>query len=230
MTRLLLRGAASLAVLLALTGAASASAALPEFVPAEGGFPIKLEGALSTTQAYFSYGGTGERAFGTCNSANVKGEITGAKAVSATLELKHCTHNFAGANCRTLGAPFETEILSGSASLVYINKAAGQVGIVFEPKPQPVEVICNPEQPYKLRGAIVIPLTPLNTKTTSLSVTAKLAPGVGGGQEFQKYENEKGEVTSAHLEAKVLSGWVGSGLELGQPVSLTASKALTVSA
>jgi hypothetical protein len=217
--------AALLAVLaLGAVASASASAALPEFVPAEGGFPIKLEGALSSTNAYFSYGAY--RAFGTCTSANVKGEITGAKVLSATLELKRCSHNFAGASCRTFGAPFETEILPGNASLVYINKAAGQVGIVFEPNPQPVEVICSPEQPYHLRGAIVIPLTPLKTKTTTLSITANL---VKDSQEFVKYENEKGEMISAHLEAKVLSGWTGSGLALGEKVSLTASKALTIS-
>jgi hypothetical protein len=218
--------AALLAVLaLGAVASASASAALPEFVPAEGGFPIKLEGALSSTNAYFSYGAY--RAFGTCTSANVKGEITGAKVLSATLELKRCTHNWQSLNCRTLGAPLETEILSGGARLVYINKAAGQVGIVFEPTPQPVEFICNPEEPYHLRSAIVIPLTPLNTKTTTLSITAKL---VKESQEFVKYENEKGEMIFARLEAKVLSGWVGSGLALGSPVSLTASKALTVQA
>lgn len=216
--------AALVAVLaLGVVASASASAALPEFAPEGGKFPVALEYSSASQSAYIE-NKSGTTA-GKCQGVYAKGSITGAKTLSLTIELQSCGRE----QCTTEGSENRGEILSGSASLVYINKSKKEVGVVLtQPR---VELTCFGAETF-LRGGLVIPFTSINTKTTKLGVAIKRKATKEGHeekgiQEFQSYENEKSETVKANLEWNVGSGYTTSDLEAGA-FSLTASKALTV--
>jgi hypothetical protein len=213
---------AALAAALALgvVASASASAALPEFVPAEGGkLPIALEGSLPTGKGGITSGS--EKANLLCEGIYAKGEITGAKTASLSIELRDCKDG-AGYYCEFGEKGSDVEYFSGSASLAYLNKAKKEVGLVLTQKR--IKGDCISESAW-IQGGLIIPITPVNTKTSKPTFTIR---GNGKGvQEFQSYENEKGEVVKSHLELNLGSGPIMAALETGA-LSLTASKALTV--
>jgi hypothetical protein len=198
----------------------TAKAGLPEFVPSEGGkLPITLEYSSTTQKGGLSISsGTLPR----CEGAYVKGEITGVKTLSLKIELRRCESPAFGCTFGEHYLEGEADVvaLSGSANLVYINKAKTQVGIVLMQKQ--IEGICEGAS-LTLRGPLVIPLTPVNTKTSKPTLTIE---GNGKGkQDSASYENEKGEELKDQLEMDVGE----TALEVDGALSLTANKAFTVS-
>jgi hypothetical protein len=211
----------TLAAALTLTAVATAtaSAALPEFAPEGGKYPVTFEYTSTTHEGTVSTTAAG-KITPTCEGMNVKGSITGAKAATLTVEMKNCKDG-EGYECYTGETP--GIILSGNASLVYINKATKQVGLVLTQKK--IFVNCFGGEGDTIQGAVVIPVTPINTKTSTLTLTAN---GNGkGAQEDTSYENEKSETVKAHLEWNLGSGYIAAALETGA-ISATTSKPLTI--
>jgi hypothetical protein len=218
--------AALVAVLaLGVVASASASAALPEFVPGEGGFPIMLKGSVTGPASNFNIA-TGN-VFGECHGYNINGEITGAKIGTLTIETKECAER--SRHYHTQGAGEGDLVMPYTASLVYINKATKEVGLLLK-LPAPEVIVRGNEKTLELaiRGSILVPLTPVNTKTSKLGLTFE---GTGGNQAVSVYENEKGEKQKAKLESEPVSGgWWTTAFNMSGQISLAASKPLTVDA
>jgi hypothetical protein len=219
--------AALVAVLaLGVVASASASAALPEIVPGAGvKFPIAVEGASrNVAKVHLSQRNGSEPA--RCEGVKFKGDITGAKAVSLTTEMTYCTQDEPTRKCSTAGAAAGHVVLAGTGTLAYINKASKVVGIVLT-LPE-TEVECG-GYAMLVKGSVIIPITPINTKTSELSMVIKESEI--GKQEYTTYENEKGEVTTAYLRANLDDGWEVIGFSVAEPVKLTdGSKSYTISA
>jgi hypothetical protein len=217
---------------LGAVGVSSASAALPEFTGTT--FPVSMEGAVSTESSAVEFDNTEESVIG-CEGMKVKGEVTGAKSSSLTLEASRCKteEKISPEACHTPGAAEGVVTISGTAGLNYISKASKTVGLVL-PLTGELEVICKHDKrayDVYLRGAVIIPITPVNTSTTKYSLTLKVKSTLE--QEYAKYENEKGELIKAVLELQayeIPGYWFRGGIAVKQAVSLTANKSFTISA
>ncbi|HEV3047027.1 MAG TPA: hypothetical protein VGY13_06655 [Solirubrobacteraceae bacterium] len=218
----------TLTVAFALTAVASAtaSAALPEFVPGTGEkLPIKLEGSVSGATEVTLRNETNNGIY--CDGTSFKGEITGAKAASLTAELKNCkAEDKSNYQCSTSGAGTGDVVVSGSGTLNYIDKATKRVGLVLKVAKE--EILCGGAYEYVIRGSIVIPLNPIDTKTSTLDMAIK---GLTK-QEFTSYENESGEIKTAKLEVEVGAGFQPLVWNVGVvgEIALSASKPFTISA
>jgi hypothetical protein len=123
--------------------------------------------------------------------------------------------------CHSVGSEQEHEVFSGNGTLVYIEKATKRVGMVL--KLNEVSLVCG-DFPVKLKGSIVIPITPINTKTSTLDLKMH---GEKGRADFRYYENEKSEKVKAILESEFAGTKifresdlvVNEGKELGLPTS-----------
>jgi hypothetical protein len=204
---------------MSVVGSASASAALPEFVPGEGAkFPITVEYSNWHPTGIMESGGS---IWSSCKGLKAKGEITSAKTMPLTFELENC-------NWTSEGYKKEVEVYAGSGSLVYVNKATKQVGLAFKLNLGDMK---RGEVDIKTRGTIVIALTPINTKTSTLDV---VVTGERGKQEPREYENEKGEKKRGSFEFEFrhdLAWWEGDlSLSAGEEVGLSTTKPVTIKA
>ncbi len=235
--RFISRGAlaASVAALaLSVVGAASASAALPEFVPHAGGkFPATFEGKIETPgeegklgEIRFSAGGiTLMRCKG---GAKLKGEITGAKTASLTIDVEGC-EDPGEEQCSSSGAAKGIVVLSGSASPVYLEKATKNVGVLLPVGT--IDIECAGGLQYTLSGSLLSPITPVNTETTKFEL--RYAENKAGTEEeYTSYENEKGEKISARFVFNDGAGNSGAILYVPKrkKIQLTTSEAFTISA
>jgi hypothetical protein len=183
-----------LTVALATAGiaAASASAALPE-----------LEYTLPLTLKYAGGEATFERSTGEpvhCKTVGGGGEPKGPKEFTSKLEMKECTIKVAGitAKCTSAGL-LAGEIVTKSMSvrLVYLSKAAHEAGLVYDYGGKNATIAsfkCGGGINVALRGELIGKVTPVNTITTSLTLSVKGSKGV---QELTKYENEAGQQMTA---------------------------------
>ena len=206
----------------AVVAASAMAAAPPEFKTGTGeNFPVKFEKH-----------GTGEPRLETkarqwilCGESKTTGEITAAKTVSVKMEWTNCFGPLRESQVNSKGSPAGTVVIKGSGSLVFINKAKEQVGIALKLEETTVE---NPAKEYEfiLLGHLVVPITPLNTKTfeVDLPLHAKSA----GTQEFTTYENEKGETVSAFPEFDFGGGFETASYVMSGEDAMSLSKALTV--
>ncbi len=201
---------------------ASASAALPEFAPEGASFPIAVSGASTEATGLFSAIG-GSSLLPKCRGYKVSGQITGAKAVSLTLELTKCLDNYR--ECNTKGAAAQHIALPGKGTLAYIEKATGKVGVVLT---LPViEVSCEGFVILlKAPVGIVTPITPLNVTTSKVDLTLH---GEKGKQEYRSYENEKSElVTEASLETFTGATYSTSALAVSGEIALSVIKPIKI--
>ena len=213
---------AAVAVLaLASAYTASAFAALPEFVPGEGAkWPITFEGTERVGAGWeWANGGLFE-----CSPVASKGEVTGAKAASLTLEWTGCTEE--SRRYYTKGEPEGTVVIPGGGTLVYISKASKEVGLLFTLK-ETVKVYREGSVIFKLSGSELIPLTPLDTLMSKFDLPFEKG-AKAGAPKYSQYENEKGEVKKAGIVI-AYGGIENSGvLEIHGADAVTASKALKV--
>jgi hypothetical protein len=199
---------------------------LPEFVLGEGELlPVTLEGSLPSAKSVLN---TRALAAVTCEGLKAKGSITHAKAISLAIELTSCVESFSGEKpkCKTEGAAAGTVVLfgNGTGSPVYIDKAKTEIGVLLGVTE--TVITCN-ELKVKVKGTVVVPVTPVNTKTTKVDLAFK---GNGKGKPtVESYENEKGESEKAHLELKVDGEDEEAALEVPEEIPLTANKSLTIS-
>jgi hypothetical protein len=198
---------------------------LPEFVLPKGEtFPAKIEAPIVNRNVSFSDNtGTWLK----CAKAGVKGEITSRKKVTVTDELTECSFN-GESPCNSVGSPAGVVLVSGSGSLFYINKATKTVGAMEALSAALIECPrAGVEE--KVRGNLLGAITPINTKTKTFELPYRRGKAPGE-QEFTKYETEKNELLTATPELNFDgAGSKPMAFELSL-LSLTASKALTISA
>jgi hypothetical protein len=202
----------------------TAPAVLPQFVLPEGeAFPVSLEGSLSFAKINL----TSTVAHIACEGLKSKGSITSAKALSLTLELKDCVR--AGEKCNTEGAEAGLVVLPWNATLVYIDKAKKEVGVLLElAKTTIIKCGVEPrEVEVKAKGSLIVPVTPVNTKTSKVDL-ATLKGNGEGKQEVTEYESEIGEVEKAKLEVTAGGTTAQGAVEVPEPLDLTANKSLTI--
>ncbi|HEY2141261.1 MAG TPA: hypothetical protein VGG98_04295 [Solirubrobacteraceae bacterium] len=145
--------------LLAALGAASASAALPEFT-AGGKFPITLSG--SGTQPFIEELGGAEYQCEGGTGSTITGTISGPKEVSNILiKFPRCA-----SWCRTVATEaFETKALTGT--LAYINKSQKTVGLLLHGVSEPLAK-CTfwSGASTVIGGSIIGQVSPVNNKTS----------------------------------------------------------------
>jgi len=134
----------------------------------------------------------------TCKSSKLKGEITGAKALSLTVELEGCASNTRGA-CEDKGLAEGHMTMNGDEKLVYLSKSSKEVAtIVTMP-----DFKCGGGT-YETEGGELLPLSPVNKKGSELEFTAL---GNGAGlMDVSEYENEKGKKQSERITWELGSG------------------------
>jgi hypothetical protein len=195
---------------------------LPEFVPAgEGTFPITVSHTNNGTTpvSFENNGGTKYE----CKGMGVQGEITDAKTVPMTLTVTHCASGTE--NITSDGAKEGEDIFPGTGHLVYLNKSATQVAILFMLKEAHLHVGLVE---FSYRGSLVIPVTPPNTQTSQLHIEMT---GKNGKETYREYENGKGEKVQTHFENNLFGSGFGEGdWVVGESITLTTSKALTIKA
>lgn len=215
----------ALAATLALgaLASASASAALPEF---EGPFPNKFTFTASNTVTVMTEGST--TLHFSCTSSTAEGSITEAHAGTATLKLHGCVSG-TGAHCTTSGL-VEGEIKTGSLPIaaVYTKLSPKEVGIDFNYNQTTTfaSFSCGFENPVVIRHSIIAKVTPINTKTSTYTLTFSQS---GGFQNPSRYINEHEAFVSAFPEISWFGGpYFSAGL--GNGVTLTTEKETKIKA
>jgi DNA-binding beta-propeller fold protein YncE len=190
---------------LGAVASASALAAPPEFVPKSGeSFPIKLEDGMHAGFAAFRT----ELEFGSCSENRTTGEATGPKTIPLTLEWAGCKDG--SSSMTSEGAASGHIVIPGTGTLVYIDKATGQVGVLLTLKEVKIEIGTTQ---LALKGSVVIPVSPTNTESESLDLP--LHEGKNAGQqEYSGYENEKGEQKFATLEVVIAKKAAPASIEI----------------
>jgi len=191
---------------------ASASAALPEQVPASGKLTISSGASVFETKA-------GEKV--SCTKDSGSGEITGAKTSTGTVTFESCTATFAGLKFKCSTGSTEGNIVTELKNeLVYINKAKKEVGL-DSVLAKELTIKCGGFETLKVKGSTICPISPINSKTKTLTLTCTQKKGV---QEPTEYENEKGEKVKDITETK------GEGLKsfAFEPSGLQSTETLTL--
>lgn len=137
------------------TTTASASAALPEFVPSPMPFTAK-SGAVSLE--------TVSKAKISCTSDTATGEVTGPKAGTATIKLSGCELVTLGLTCNTVGAPpGEITTVSLLMALGYISAPKKEVGLDLSTATGGplMEFVCGPLK-VLVEGSVIGKVTPVN--------------------------------------------------------------------
>jgi hypothetical protein len=167
-----------------VVGAASASAALPEFsLEGKTAYPVKFSGAFKS-DVTFDGQGTGSWQF---TKGELTGEITGSKEVSNVVIT--LTGGGGGGIC-ALPNPVVSKALHGT--LGYINKAKTEVGLLL--KPPGTEVLKCKDQKFGgeeiYAGSIIAKITPVNTLGAKLDMAFE-PTGLEYKQKPELFEGEK---------------------------------------
>jgi hypothetical protein len=215
----LARTLTGLTAALALTAitATTATAALPEFNYK--GLPrFTLKGSKV---AFDEAGGHSY----SCEVSKGEGKITGKKTATATLTLNKCSAPL-GATCQSTGASIE-EIKTGTlpVELVYTSKANHEAGLIFNyeaTKKNPLTTFASwycesllggKTTGLGVRGSIIAPVTPVNTKTGSYTTKFEATKEV---QSPTTYETETGEKLTAFPELALISEHFAEGAMTNQ--------------
>jgi hypothetical protein len=181
-------GAAIVAVVaLSAIASATASAALPEFLPASGKFTstagagtLQIEGGNTIT----------------CTEGTNSGEITGAKTATVTITFKGCRiFGFIGAHS---SGDVEGTILVSSAKgeLCYLSKTAKTVGLKLT-LASTLKIEAG-GQKSEVLGTLIGEVKPVNSKVTEGELILKQTGGLQaikkceGGTETELKANENG--------------------------------------
>jgi hypothetical protein len=201
---------------------APAFASLPQFVPAEGvKWPIKLE---SKSTGKWQMAGASEGTM-TCTGSKLKGEITGPKSFSVTVEMEGCKGSqfFEDDTCHSEGRGEGDMVLSGTGKLVYLSKSKKEVATILTTP----DFECG-RALWESGGGELIPLEPVNVKGSEIKFTAT---GNGKGtMNVKEYENEKGEKKIEELEWGGISGFQKVSAEVVGTEKLTSTGQFTLEA
>ena len=169
--------------------ATAASAANPEFLDNVAGntFTIK-SGAGKLKAGAFTL---------ECKADTGKGEITGAKTVSITIDLENCT--LLGLAANSLGDPAKIILVAATGTLCYISKAAKTVGVEFTLTPAHTEIPSIGEL-VEISGTEFGDVQKVNTLSTANTVTInettskeKCEGGTAVGLKAEKEHNKRPE-------------------------------------
>jgi hypothetical protein len=204
---------------LGAVGVSAASAALPEFKAGPGEkLPVSYTGAVGSAEWTMS----GSRF--ECGAGNtLAGTITGAKTVTGTIHFVNCKSGERA--CTSEGATKEGEIITEplEGTLVYRSKAGKTVGIDFKAQTGTAVVKlrkCLVGASGEVRGSIVMPITNVNQRSSSFTLSAIEGRG---------YENESGEKETATLESNWPNG-VFSPVSWLFGANLTTSRSIEIQA
>jgi hypothetical protein len=157
--------------------------------------------------------------------------VTGPKTVKGKFLFTGCGGETT--DCRSFGAKAHeviTEELTGT--LVYLSKAAKTVGIVFKPSSTAylAKFDCHAPDTKELRGAIIVPVGPVNILQFGVQEGALNVNGLNV-QEITEYENASGGKVHAGLESMWLSEGTWTPLAWGaEAISLTTNKQAEIEA
>jgi hypothetical protein len=195
-------------LLVGAVGAASASAAQPEFA-ATGGFPLPFTLHNTTSRVLIDTGSEGQHL---CTSLTGEGTITGARSGTATLRLSKC----AGLprNCYNGGS---TEMTTLPLSVVPVYAAGKAVALEFAPEigTRVAKLICaGGGNGAEIKGSILATVGKPRVRTLEQPLAFTEA---AGKQNPGQYEGESGLTGSwlefgyiAPPEATVREGWEAS--------------------
>lgn len=168
-----------------------ASAAEPEFSPV----PAKPKFTISSAAGKLANlnGETIE-----CKKDKGKGEITGAKTISAEVDFEECIALFFTAN--SLGDSPGTILTKLTGELCFINKATLEVGVYLTPEPVHIEVP-SAGALVAVAGTIVGKITPDGAKTKEFKL--ELAENGTGDPKWASCTGSDGKVkTGTQTSAK----------------------------
>jgi hypothetical protein len=165
---------------LGAVAATTASAALPEF---EGPFPKHFVATQLGAGFLETVGGNTVECSG---GSTALGFIRSEKdlLVSGGIAIRGCGGaGFGQGKCQTGATEGEIITLQVLGLLGYINKAAKEVGVLFEPDNAPdfTTFKCKTilgEETLLIKGTIVCPLSPVNTETESYKLICSQTKGV----------------------------------------------------
>jgi hypothetical protein len=190
-------------VALSALAAGMATAAKPEFLPANGKFPVK----------FTSHSGPGSLKNGAlaieCKSETDKGEITGTKTVTDTIDFEKC--DALGLAMHSLGDSGETILTTVTGELCYINEAKKEVGLLLTPTAKVHIEVPAAGELILLLGSVTGALTPINVSTLEFRLLFKEVGGaqnLGCGEKVEALDSgvNEGEETSAILVNHTIIG------------------------
>jgi hypothetical protein len=194
--------------LVSAVATATASAALPSQSPTTGTFKVK-SGASSFQLS------NEEKV--KCSSDSGEGKLTGEKTSESTVKFEGC--EAFGFKCSSSGAKSGVIETSIDSTLVYLAKEGKATTTVGEDLQLAKEVsITCLIVTLKVKGSTLCPITPINTKTKTLTLTCKDTKGI---QEYTEYENEKGEIVKDITETTKGGKTFQSGLESTETLELS---------
>jgi hypothetical protein len=165
-------GAVMMALMLTVVVSATASAALPEFLPGTAGTKATAKSGKATLAIK---GGSTI----TCKASEVtkgNGELLGTKTALAVIDFTGCTAFGLPAN--SLGDLKEVILAHVELTLCYIKKAT-HVGVIFETLPVHIE-IPSTKLLVTVTGSFVGLIEPINKKTATYTLNIAQAGGVQG--------------------------------------------------
>ncbi len=144
-----------------------------------------------------------------CESDTDEGAFTTPRADKDTVHFDKCTatgpfgSKLSCHSTKPAGATGEIVTNELASTLVYINSAETEVGVLLEPLAGPTaeytEFECGGLVTIKVRGSVIGKITPVNTMTTKFTLTFAKTNGV---QNILHYWEGKTEHTPAHLETE----------------------------
>ena len=149
--------------------AASATAALPEFLPGKG---TTFKGSLGKNELQVKGGGITK-----CEAGKVSGEITGPKAVTATVTREGC--KALGFNANTPGDATGVELFATTGELCTLNKVAKSVGLLIKLPTTTIEVP-TAKQKIQITGSLIGEVNPVNKSQTTGELVFTQKEGVPG--------------------------------------------------
>lgn len=161
-----------------------------------------------------------------CGSSSGTGELTGAKTATIAFKFTGCGVN--RASCTTSGDN-EGEITTPSlpAELVYLSKEKHEAGLVVNYQQTDLAAWeCEAGSPGGIHGSIIVPISPVNTSTTSHTLDFV---GKEGTQQPTSYENAEGKKASAAPTMLLFAGGYTEG-SLTDAFTATTKEGLEVKA
>jgi|HubBroStandDraft_4_1064222.scaffolds.fasta_scaffold65238_3 hypothetical protein len=191
-------------------GAASASAALPNFNTGLASGNVKFTG--TGTNVYL-IGGFGEYK---CNKASVTGEVEHGEPRGNSKTLKNVVIKFSQCGSLELLCEREWKTKPLTGTLGYLSKEFKKVGVLLKPSSGPVAECKGFGSNGNIIGSLVMEISPSNKSVTEYSLASSDS---GGVQSPQKLE---GETENHRLE------WLREGAKEAQPLVVAMHLNLTL--
>jgi hypothetical protein len=192
---------------------------LPEFSPTRAQYTLKGGFVKFEDNERVTYG---------CSASSGTGEITGAKTATVSLKFTGCGAN--GWSCQNEGAP-SGEIKTGTlpAVLEYISRERQEAGLVVNYTSGTIaKWSCGTTTGLGLRGAVVAAITPVNSSSSTHTVTFAKTANIGE-QNPTQYENGEKRLVTAWPEMALINQTYFQGAVTDQ-LTLTTSEAVNIKA